>query len=90
MLDNRDLIPVATYETLPEAQVARMLLTAAGISAVMNDEGVATLLPPVSISSGGLTLLVSEDEATRAREVLAKPDTAEGPPADPEPSADRP
>lgn len=88
MLDNRDLVPVATYETLSEAEVARTLLSAEGISTLMNDEGLAALLPAVSLASGGLTLFVSEDEEARAREVLAQPDTTEAPPVDLEPSVD--
>ena len=88
MLDNRDLVPVATYETFAEAEVARTLLSAEGIAAVMNDEALAQLLPAVSLASGGLTLLVSEDELAHASETLARPDTAEGPPSELEPSVD--
>ena len=86
MLDNRDLVPVATFDHLSEAEVARCLLGAEGIAAVMKDEPLATLLPPVALANGGLTLLVAEDELERAREVLARPDSAEVPP-DLEPSA---
>jgi hypothetical protein len=86
MLDNRDLVPVATYDTLSEAEVGRSLLLAEGIATVMKDEPLATLLPPVAIANGGLTLLVSEDEAERARVVLARPDSSE--PVDLEPSVD--
>ena len=87
MLDNRDLVPVATYDTLSEAEVGRSLLQAEGIAAVMKDEPLATLLPPVALANGGLTLLVAEDEADRARTVLARPDTLETP-VDLEPSVD--
>lgn len=89
MLDNRDLVPVATYDTLSEAEVGRSLLQAEGIAAVMKDEPLATLLPPVAIANGGLTLLVAEDEAERARLVLARPDTTEVL-VDLEPSVDGP
>jgi hypothetical protein len=87
MLDNRELVPVATFDHLSEAEVARSLLAAEGIAAVMKDEPLATLLPPVAIANGGLTLLVSEDELDRARDVLARPDSIEAPP-DVEPSVD--
>jgi hypothetical protein len=80
MLDNRDLVPVATFDHLSEAEVARSLLGAEGIAAVMKDEPLATLLPPVAVANGGLTLLVAPDELERAREVLAHPDSAEAPP----------
>jgi hypothetical protein len=91
MLDNRDLVPVATFDHLSEAEVARSLLSAEGIAAAMKDEPLATLLPPVALANGGFTLLVSEDEVERARAVLTRPDSTEPPPeaeAEAEASAD--
>ena len=80
MLDDRDLVAIASFENLSEAEVARTLLAAEGIAVVFRDEPLASLLPPVAPANGGLTLYVAEDEAERAREVLAKPDSAEEPP----------
>lgn len=80
MLDDRDLVPVASFESLSEAEMAKMLLAAEGIAVVIRDQPLASLLPAVALANGGLTLLVAEDEAERAREVLAKPDSAEEPP----------
>ncbi len=82
MLDDKDLVAVASFENLSEAEVARTLLTAEGIAVVFRDEPLASLLPPVAPANGGLTLYVAEDEAERAREVLASPDSAEAPPED--------
>lgn len=78
MLDDKDLIAVATFDTLSEAEMARNLLEAEGIEAVMQDRPLASLLPPVALANGGIVLLVAEDEADRAREVLATPDEMEG------------
>ncbi|MGC4000155.1 MAG: hypothetical protein QM767_23060 [Anaeromyxobacter sp.] len=43
----------------------------------MQDKPLASLLPPVALANGGLALLVSADEAEKAREVLASPDSTE-------------
>lgn len=80
MLDDRDLVAVATFENLSEAEVAISLLKAEGIAVSVRDQPLASLLPPVAFANGGLTLLVSEDEVERAREVLAQPDSTEAPP----------
>ena len=58
----------------------RGLLGAEGIAVVLRDQPLASLLPAVALANGGLTLLVAEDEVERAREVLAKPDSAEAAP----------
>lgn len=80
MLDDRELVAVASFETLSDAEMARGLLGAEGIAVVLRDQPLASLLPAVALANGGLTLLVAEDEVERAREVLAKPDSAEAAP----------
>lgn len=82
MLDDRPLVPIATFENLSEAEVAKSLLTAEGIAVVIRDQPLASLIPPIALANGGLTLLVSEDEVARAREVLASPDSTEAMPED--------
>lgn len=82
MLDDRPLVPIATFENLSEAEVAKSLLTAEGIAVVIRDQPLASLIPPIALANGGLTLLVAEDEAARAREVLANPDSTEAVPED--------
>lgn len=77
MHEREDLVPVASFENLSLAEVARTLLQAEGIEAVLQDRPLASLLPPVAIANGGLVLLVSPDELDRAREVLAEPDVPE-------------
>lgn len=77
MHDNEELVPVASFENLSLAEVARTLLDAEGIQAVLQDRPLASLLPPVAIANGGLVLLVAPGELDRAREVLAEPDVPE-------------
>ncbi len=74
MHDKEELVPVASFENLSEAEVARTLLEAEGIDVVVQDRPLASLLPPVALANGGLVLLVSPEELDRAREVLAQPD----------------
>lgn len=78
MNENQELVAVASFENLSEAEVARTLLEAEGIEAVVQDQPLASLLPPVALANGGLVLLVAPDELERAREVLAEPDVPEG------------
>ncbi len=77
MHDNEELVPVASFENLSLAEVARTLLEAEGIEVVLQDRPLASLLPPVAIANGGLVLLVAPAELDRAREVLADPDVPE-------------
>jgi hypothetical protein len=79
MRDDPDLVAVASYPSLSEAEVAKSLLQAEGIAVLVRDAPLASLLPPLVFCGGGLTLLVAEPEAARAREVLTRPDSAEEP-----------
>jgi len=74
------LTAVASFENLSQAEVARSLLAAEGIAAVIRDQPLASLLPAVVLANGGLTLLVPKDQVDLAREVLANPNPPEGPP----------
>ena len=79
MLEDTDLIAIASFENLSEAEVARSVLAAEGISVVFRDQPLASLLPPIALANGGIVLCVAEDEVEKAREVLARPDSAEMP-----------
>lgn len=78
MHDKEELVPVASFENLSQAEMARTLLEAEGIEVVVQDRPLASLLPPVALANGGLALLVAPEELERAREVLAEPDVPEG------------
>jgi hypothetical protein len=69
-----DLVAVATFTLLAEAEVARSVLAADGIYAVVQDGGFAAVLPAVAFTTGGVRLLVAPDEAGRARALLAPPE----------------
>jgi hypothetical protein len=74
MLEDQDLVPVATFDTLSEAEIAVGLLEAEGIDAVLQDRPLASLLPPVAFANGGLALLVAPEQLAEAKEILAQPD----------------
>jgi len=90
MLDDRDLVAVASFENLSDAEMAKMMLAAEGIAVVIRDQPLASLLPPIALANGGIVLCVAEDEVERAREVLARPDSTEAPPEDEEAGTDGP
>lgn len=84
-MPDADLVPIATFGTLSEAEVARSILESEGIEGVLQDEPLASLMPPVAFANGGLTLKVAAEDAERAREALSVPDDAD---ADGDPDAD--
>ncbi len=80
MFHDRALAVVASFENLSQAEVARTLLAAEGIEAVIRDQPLASLLPAVVLANGGVTLLVPEDQVDRAREALSNPEPRGNPP----------
>jgi hypothetical protein len=69
-----DLVAVASFNLLAEAEVARSVLEADGIASFVQDRGLAAVLPPVALTSGGVRLFVAADDAERAREILVVPE----------------
>ncbi len=69
-----DLVLAATFNLLSEAEVARSVLAAHGIAAVIQDRGLASMLPPVAFTTGGVKLLVAPEDADRARDLLSPAD----------------
>jgi len=61
MLDDKELVAIASFENLSEAEMAKVLLAAEGITVVIRDQPLASLLPAVALANGGLTLLVAAD-----------------------------
>ncbi|HYG66721.1 MAG TPA: DUF2007 domain-containing protein [Anaeromyxobacteraceae bacterium] len=69
-----DLVAVATFNLLAEAEVARSVLAADGIDAVLQDSGLAAVLPPLALTTGGVRILVAAEDEERARSLLTMPD----------------
>jgi hypothetical protein len=73
------LVTIASHLTAQEAHLAKNSLEAEGIPTFLADEQTESLLGVVVGFVGGVKLLVADDQAERAREVLA---TLSGSPAD--------
>jgi hypothetical protein len=62
---------VAVFYSAQEAELARMHLDGAGIDAIVDGQHVTSMLPLHSIAFGGVHVLVAEQDAQAARELLA-------------------
>ena len=72
-----DLVCIGTFASRLEAEIARGLLASAGIFAVIAGDDCGGELP--NLPAGGVGLLVPEDEAPEAVEVLQASATQSGP-----------
>ena len=63
-----DLVTIATFPDLPEAELAKDRLANEGVSAFVLHENTAGIMP--FLSSGGIHVQVAEADAERGREVL--------------------
>lgn len=70
MSDPNDLVQVATYGYLHEAELAAGALEAAGIESMVRDEFVAGVRPHLTFTDGGVRLFVRASDRDRAAEVL--------------------
>ncbi|MGO4885158.1 MAG: putative signal transducing protein [Bryobacteraceae bacterium] len=75
-MHNENLVVVHAFATGMEAELAKSALASAGIDAMILADAVGGMRPHVAWSSGGFKLLVREEDAESARDVLDAP--AEG------------
>jgi hypothetical protein len=81
-----DLVTVATFSQLEEAQIARARLESEEIESFLSGEAMAQTLWHLTNAIGGVKLQVAPEDAGRARTILDHPD--EGAPAEEELSAE--
>jgi len=74
-MSDANLVVVHAFGTGPEADMAKSALEAAGIDAMIQADSVGGMRPHVAWASGGFKLLVREEDAEAARDVL-EPDEA--------------
>jgi uncharacterized paraquat-inducible protein A len=67
-----DLVVVATYESAPTAELARMHLAEAGINSQLADEETVAMTWGIAAAVGYIKLLVARADATMAQDLLAK------------------
>jgi hypothetical protein len=65
-----DLITVATFPDVPQAELARERLGLEGIQAFVFDEQTGAVMPYMVGSMGGIRLQVAPGDAEKAREIL--------------------
>jgi hypothetical protein len=68
-----ELVTVATFSSVIEADMAKERLESEGISALVADAGGGGVMPFLA-SSSGVRVQVAEGEAERAREILGTND----------------
>ena len=69
-VDAMDLVTIATFPDLPEAELAKERLENEGIRAFVLHENTAGVMPFLGGSSGGIAVQVGTADVERAREVL--------------------
>jgi len=73
-----DLVTLATYGNVPEADLAKAVLEERGISAQLSGDGMATTLWHLGAAMGGVQLQVDQADIDAANEILqsviARPD----------------
>jgi putative signal transducing protein len=73
-MSEANLVVIHSFATQQEADMAKSALESAGIEVMIQADAVGGMRPHVAWSSGGFKLLVREDDAEDAREVLAPAD----------------
>ena len=68
-----NLVVVHTFASGPEADMAKSALEGAGIDAMIQADSAGGMRPHLAWSSGGFKVLVREEDADAAREVLEPP-----------------
>lgn len=72
-MDEANLIIVGSFGSEPEAEIAKSALEAAGIGAMIQADTAGRMRPHIAWSGSGFKILVREEDATAAREVLEAP-----------------
>ena len=65
-----DLVCIKTYNNRLEAELEKGLLDSRGIQAMISSDDAGGMRPDLSWSTGGVRLLVKQEDADRALELL--------------------
>ena len=69
-MNEEEIIVIAAYETIVEADFAKRLLDECGISSFLKDENITQLYPMFNSPFGGIKLCIMKKDEERAVEVL--------------------
>jgi hypothetical protein len=71
-----DLITIASFTDVAEAELARERLELEGIRAFVVDAQTAGVMPYLTSSTGGVRVQIQQQDLERAREILDLPATS--------------
>ncbi|NLY30555.1 MAG: DUF2007 domain-containing protein [Firmicutes bacterium] len=74
------LVAVGRYDSIIDAELAKAKLESFGVKAVLLNKGIAQLYPGAAYAFGGIVLLVREEDAPEAAEIIRPLDLEGGPP----------
>jgi len=69
-MEAEDLVVVATFRTVAEAELSKEILESEGVSAFLGNQMAAGLMPYLASGLGSITLQVQHQHAPRARDIL--------------------
>jgi hypothetical protein len=75
-MPDADLVVVRAFATGPEAELAKSALESAGIDAMIQADSAGGMRPHLAWASGGFKILVRDEDAAAARDVLEPPSEA--------------
>jgi hypothetical protein len=75
-MEHSNLVMVQTFGSRPEADLAWGLLESEGIDAMIQSDTAGGMREHLSWSGAGFRILVREEDAATAREILSPPDGA--------------
>ena len=75
-MDHTKLVVVQEYGTRPEADLAKCTLEGAGIQAMIQGDTAGGMREHLAWSGAGFKIMVREEDATEARDVLTPPKDA--------------
>ncbi len=72
MAGRSDILEVARFATLPEAELAAGFLRRSGIDARLPDRDTATMNPDLLFALGGVRVVAPDDQVAAARDLIAR------------------
>lgn len=72
MSGGRDVLEVARFSTIPEAELAASFLNQHGVKAWLPDRDMATINPDMLFALGGVRVVTISDQIVEARQIIAR------------------
>lgn len=72
MLGSADVLEVARFSTIPEAELAASFLQQHGVPAWLPDRDMATMNPDLLFAIGGVRVVTTSEQIAEARRIIAR------------------